>query len=80
MSSNIPLEELREIEAKCNALLALQEDYRHVVRSLEIKYNIPLREKRIRRIVGGGAGREEILLEENITIRSEAEERPRALP
>jgi hypothetical protein len=68
MLGKIPAEELRRVEAKCNALLALEEDYSHLLHSLEMQYKIRVREKRIRRIVGGSARPEEILLEEDVVI------------
>jgi hypothetical protein len=64
MAKRIPTEELHRTEAKCTALLGLQEDYRHVIRDLEQNYGASVREQPVRRIVGGGAGPEEILLEE----------------
>jgi hypothetical protein len=81
MSSNIPVEELNQTEAKCNVLYALGENYSHLVRLLETKYKVRLREKCIRRIVGGGAGPEEILLLEDNRATSEAtEQRTGAAP
>jgi hypothetical protein len=64
MSKNIPAEELRRTEAKCTALLHLQEDYRHVINSLEENYGASVHARHVRKIVGGSAGLEQILLEE----------------
>jgi hypothetical protein len=64
MFAKIPIEELRRTEAKCNSLLAIEEDYQHVLRSLEQRYATRIRERRLRKIVGGAAGPEEVLLEE----------------
>jgi len=65
MPNKIPAEELHRTAAKCNALLALQEDYHHVINLLEVNYGVSIREQRIRKIVGGGAGPEQVLLEED---------------
>jgi hypothetical protein len=65
MPNKIPVEELRRTEAKCNALLGLHEDYRHIISSLEQNYSARISEHRIRKITGGSAGPEEILLEED---------------
>ena len=67
MAKRIPTEELHRTEAKCTALLGLQEDYRHLIRDLEQNYGRSIREQHVRRIVGGSAGVEEILLEEEPT-------------
>jgi len=64
MPKKIPAEELRRTEAKCTALLRLQEDYRHVISSLEENYGASVHERHLRKIVGGSAGPEQILLEE----------------
>jgi hypothetical protein len=64
MANKIPAEELHRTEAKCNTLLGLQEDYRHVISDLEKNYSARVRERHVRQIVGGGAGPEQILLEE----------------
>jgi hypothetical protein len=64
MPPKIPIEELRRTEAACNALASFKEDYHSLVRSLEGNYGARIRERRLRRIVGGGAGPEQILLEE----------------
>jgi|KBSMisStandDraft_5_1062788.scaffolds.fasta_scaffold2113531_1 hypothetical protein len=64
MPSKIPAEELHRTEAACNALASFKEDYRYLVRSLEVNYGARIRESHIRRIVGGGAGPEQIVLEE----------------
>jgi hypothetical protein len=64
MTNKIPTEELHRTEAKCNALLGLQEDYRHVISDLEKSYRTRVREHHVRQIVGGGAGPEQIVLEE----------------
>jgi len=66
MPNKIPPEELRRTEEKCNALIALQENYNHLIRSLEVDYGAIVRAHSIRRIVGGGAGVEQILLEEDV--------------
>ena len=63
----IPDDELRTAEAKCNALIALGEEYHHVIRSLESTYGSRISERRVRRIVGGGAGPENMLLEEDVS-------------
>ena len=66
MPCKIPVEELRRTEAACNALASLEHDHRPLIRSLEGQYGVNIQEQRIRRIVGGGAGPEQILLlEEN---------------
>lgn len=67
MPNKIPAEELGRIEEKCNALIALKEDYHHLIVSLERNYGANIREHPIRRIVGGGAGPEQILLEEDVS-------------
>ena len=67
MANKIPAEELHRAESKCNALLDLQEDYQHVVSELEGNYSTRVRENHIRQIVGGGAGPEQIVLEEEST-------------
>lgn len=64
MPSKIPTEKLRRIEAACNALASFKEDYHFLVRSLEGNYDARIRERRVRRIIGGGAGPEQIVLEE----------------
>ena len=64
MTKKIPPEELRRTEAACNALSVLQEDYQDLIRSLERNFRVRIRERHIRRIIGGGAGPEQILLEE----------------
>jgi hypothetical protein len=65
MAKRIPAEELRRTEAKCTALFGLQEDYHHVIDSLEENYEAKIRERHVRPIIGGGAGPEQILLEED---------------
>jgi hypothetical protein len=65
MAKRIPSEELHRTEAKCNALIGLQEDYRHVITSLEQNYGTSVREHHLRKIVGGGAGPEQVVLEED---------------
>lgn len=65
MPNKIPAEELRRTQAKCTALLRLQEDYHHVISSLERNYGARIHEQHVRKVVGGGAGPEEILLEED---------------
>jgi hypothetical protein len=65
MPNKISIEELHRTEAKCNALLGLQEDYQHLLRSLEKNYGVRIHERRIRRIVGGSAGPEQIVLEQD---------------
>ena len=64
MVNRIPAEELHQAETKCNALLSVQEDYRHVIGHVEETYGTRLRERHVRHIVGGGAGPEQIVLEE----------------
>jgi hypothetical protein len=64
MPKMIPTEELRRTEAKCTALLRLQEDYRHVISSLEENYGATIHERHMRKIVGGSPGPEQILLDE----------------
>jgi hypothetical protein len=65
MTPKIPIEELRRTEAACNALASLEAEYRPLIHALEGNFGASIRERRIRRIVGGGAGPEQILLEEN---------------
>jgi hypothetical protein len=65
MRNGISTKELLRIEAKCNALLGLQEDYQHLIRSLEENYGVRIHERHIRRIVGGSAGPEQIVLEKD---------------
>ncbi len=62
MPGKIPVEELRRAEAACNALASLEQDHRPLIRSLEGQYGVSIQEQRIRHIVGGGAGPEQILL------------------
>jgi hypothetical protein len=64
MTNKIPAEELRRTEAKCNELFRLQEDYRHLISSLEENYGASVQERHVRKIVGGGAGPEQIVLDE----------------
>ena len=65
MSKKIPAQELRRTETACNALIVLQEEYQRLIQSLECNHSISIRKRHIRRIVGGGAGPEQILLEED---------------
>jgi hypothetical protein len=66
MPRKIPVNELRRTEAACNVLARLEQDHRPLIRSLEGHYGVSIRERRIRHVVGGGAGPEQILLvEEN---------------
>jgi hypothetical protein len=65
MPNKIPAEELRRTEAKCNALFRLQEDYHHLISSLEGDYGASVQERHLRKIIGGGAGPEQIVLEES---------------
>jgi hypothetical protein len=46
----ISADELRRLEAKCNALLAADEDYRPLVRAFEEHSGVHLRAQRIRRV------------------------------
>lgn len=64
MANKIPAEELHRTETKCNTLLDLEEDYQHVISDLERSYRTRVREHHVRQIVGGGAGPEQIVLEE----------------
>lgn len=64
MTRKIPIEELRRTEAACNALANLQQDHRPLIRTLEGQYGVSIQERRIRHIVGGGAGSEQIKLVE----------------
>lgn len=64
MANKIPAEQLHRAEAKCNALLEVQEDYGHVISDLEKNYRTRVRQHRVRQIVGGGAGPQRIVLEE----------------
>jgi hypothetical protein len=72
MPRKVPAEELRRTEAACNALASLQKDHRPLVRSVEREYGVTIRERRIRHIVGGGAGPEQILLAEENEQHSDA--------
>ena len=65
MPNGISSEELHRTEAKCNVLLGLQEDYQHLIRSLAENYGVRIEERRVRRIVGGSAGSEQIVLAVN---------------
>jgi hypothetical protein len=60
----IPAEELRRTEAKCNILFLAEENYDHLLRSLEEHYGAKIRAQRVRRIIHGGTGPVQILLEE----------------
>lgn len=60
----IPVDELREVEARCNLLIAANEDYHHALGRLETKYGAKVGERRLRRIVHGGVGPIEVRLEE----------------
>ena len=60
----IPIEELRQTEAKCNLLMEADEDYHHVLGSLETKYGAKVQERLLRRIVHGGVGPIQLCLEE----------------
>lgn len=65
MTRKIPIKELRRTEAACNALANLQQDHRPLIRTLEGQYGASIQERRIRHIVGGGAGPEQIQLVED---------------
>lgn len=60
----IPLPELRESEAKCNLLVAANEDYHHVLECLETKYKTKVKEHLLRRVERGGVGTVEVCLEQ----------------
>jgi hypothetical protein len=72
MPRKIPVEALRRTEAACNALASLEQDHHHLIRSLEGQYGASIQERRIRHIVGGGAGPEQILLVEGNEQQSNA--------
>lgn len=60
IANKIPAEELHRTESKCNTLLSVQEDYRHVVTDLGKNYRTKVRENHLRQIVGRVARRREI--------------------
>jgi hypothetical protein len=66
----IPAEKLRQTEAKCNALIAIKEDYGHLIRGLEESYGVRIAEHCVRSVFGGGAGPEQVLLEEDMPERA----------
>ena len=70
MSRKVPDPELSRTEAACNALASLETDHRPLIRALEEHYGANIKEHRIRRIVGGGAGSEQILLFEETEQQS----------
>lgn len=59
---NIPPVELRKAETTCNILAELDEDFRHIIDSLERRYGVKVRVQVIRPVVGGGAGPERIII------------------
>jgi len=60
----IPFAELRDSEAKCNLLVAANEDYHHVLECLETKYRTKLKDSLLRRIEHGGVGPVQVCLEQ----------------
>ncbi len=60
----ISADELHRLEAKCNALLAADEDYRPLVRAFEEHSGVHLRAQPIRRVIKGAVGPLAVLLEE----------------
>jgi hypothetical protein len=61
---NVPELELQNAERKCNILSEIEEDFHHVIRDLERRYGAVIRVQIIRAIVGGGAGRQRVVLSE----------------
>src|SRR3954454_14805809 len=60
----IPITELRDSEAKCNLLVAANEDYHHVLDCLETKYQTKVKGHLLRRVEHGGVGPLEVCLEQ----------------
>lgn len=60
----IPESELCSAQTKCAILAGIDEDYQHIVRSLETKYGVAVRVQTVRSVVRGAVGTEKILLSE----------------